>query len=645
MLNQRRVVVDFVSPQINNGEFFIKRVVNEIVNVGAHVLADGHDVIGASVLYKNERDSKWKEVRMQPTFNDEWQASFIVEKQGFYTYKVEGWVDYALNWQHGIERKIDDNQHVNSELLEGVEFLKSIAKKATKTEKEYLDNLSKLFADSKTYKEAIKEAVNDKLHNIFLKYPAKVLANTSKDYKVYVDRLKARFSTWYEFFPRSASENKSVHGTFKDCERLLPRVANMGFDVLYLPPIHPIGEVNRKGKNNTTNAQEGDVGSTWGIGSKLGGHKDIHPELGSLNDFKTLVKNAKKHGVEVAMDYALQAAPDHPWVKEHPEWFKWRPDGTVQYAENPPKKYQDILPIYWESKDYKALWNECLDTLLYWIDCGINIFRVDNPHTKPFYFWNWIISEVKQKHPDVIFLAEAFTAPKIMARLAKEGYTQSYTYFTWRNSKHDFIEYMNELTQSELKEFMQPNFWPNTPDINPYHLQGANDSKFIQRYVLAATLSSSIGIYGPVFEHMISDSLPGREEYLNSEKFQISHYDWSKENKLTTIITKINSIRNENTALQQTNNIKFCHIENDNLLAFYKWDEDKSNELLIIISLDPYYAQQGSVQLPLHDLGIHQGHQIQVQDLVTGSSYNWFNEWNFIELHPTLPFHIFKINK
>ncbi|MBT8394108.1 MAG: alpha-1,4-glucan--maltose-1-phosphate maltosyltransferase [Flavobacteriaceae bacterium] len=645
MLNQKRVVIDFVSPQINNGEFFIKRVVNEVVNVDAHILADGHDVLGASVLYKNEKDSKWNEERMHLVVNDEWKASFVVEKQGFYTYKVEGWVDYALNWQHGIERKIDDNQHVNSELLEGIEFLKTISKKANKTEKEHLLRLIKLFEDSENYDEAIKEAVSEKLHNIFLKYPAKILANTSKEYKVYVDRLKARFSTWYEFFPRSASENEGVHGTFKDCERLLPRITKMGFDIVYLPPIHPIGEVNRKGKNNTTEAFEGDVGSTWGIGSKHGGHKDIHPQLGSLKDFKTLIRKAKDEGLEIAMDYALQAAPDHPWVKEHPEWFKWRPDGTVQYAENPPKKYQDILPIYWESKDYKNLWKECLDTLLYWIDCGINIFRVDNPHTKPFYFWNWIISEVKQKHPDVIFLAEAFTTPKVMARLAKEGYTQSYTYFTWRNSKHEFIEYMNELTQSELKEFMQPNFWPNTPDINPYHLQGANDSKFIQRYVLAATLSSSIGIYGPVFEQMISDSLPGREEYLNSEKFQICHYDWSLENKLTTIIAKINSIRRQNTALQQTNNIKFCHIENDNLMAFYKWDQDKANELLIIVSLDPYYAQQGTVQIPLYDLGVQQGHQIQVQDLVTGSSYNWFNEWNFIELHPTLPFHIFKINK
>ncbi len=645
MLNQKRVVIDFVSPKINNGEFFIKRVVNEIINVDAHVIADGHDVIAASVLYKHESASKWQEVRMQPTFNNEWKAALTVEKQGFYTYKVEGWVDYALNWQHGIERKIDDHQQVNSELLEGIAFLKDISKKAIESEKEYLDHLAKIFSDKKKYDESIKEAVSEKLHQIFLKYPAKILANTSDDYKVYVDRLKARFSTWYEFFPRSASEVEGRHGTFKDCERLLPRIANMGFDIVYLPPIHPIGEVNRKGKNNTTTALEGDVGSTWGIGSKFGGHKDIHPQLGSLKDFKSLIKKANDNGLEIAMDFALQAAPDHPWVKEHPEWFKWRPDGTVQYAENPPKKYQDILPIYWESKDFKNLWNECLDTLLYWIDCGIKVFRVDNPHTKPFYFWNWIISEVKQKHPDVIFLAEAFTAPKIMARLAKEGYTQSYTYFTWRNSKHEFIEYMNELTQTELKEYMQPNFWPNTPDINPYHLQGANDSKFIQRYVLAATLSSSIGIYGPVFEQMLSDALPGREEYLNSEKFQISHYDWFKENKLTLIISKINQIRRQNQALQQTNNIKFCHIENNNLLAFYKWNQDRSNELLIIISLDPYYAQQGSVQVPLNDLGIHQGHQLQVYDLVTGSSYNWFNEWNFIELHPTLPFHIFKINK
>jgi starch synthase (maltosyl-transferring) len=345
------------------------------------------------------------------------------------------------------------------------------------------------------------------------------------------------------------------------------------------------------------------------------------------------------------MDYALQAAPDHPWVKEHPDWFKWRPDGTVQYAENPPKKYQDILPIYWESKDYKNLWKECLDILIYWIDCGIKVFRVDNPHTKPYYFWNWIIAEVKKQHPDVLFLAEAFTKPKVMQQLAKQGYTQSYTYFTWRNNKQELIEYMTELTQSEQREYMRPNFWPNTPDINPYHLQGANESKYLQRYVLAATLSSNIGIYGPVFEQQIDDAIPGKEEYYMSEKFEVKHYNWDVQNKLTSIISKVNAIRHQHEALQQTNNIKFCHVENDNLLAFYKWNDSKTDELLIIISLEQYYAQQGTVQLPLQDLGIHSGQQITVNDLVTGSSYNWHNEWNFIELHPTLPFHIFKINK
>jgi starch synthase (maltosyl-transferring) len=645
MQDQRRVVIDYVSPSVNGGDFYIKRVVNEIVHIKAHILADGHDVLAASVLYKHENEKKWRETRIHLVVNNEWEGSFSVEKQGFYSYKVEAWVDYALNWQHGIERKINDNQHVKSELLEGIAYLNEVCEKALHNDQLYLDHLKNIFANETNYDEAIREATSDRLHHIFSGIPQKILANTSKEFRVYVDRKKARFSTWYEFFPRSASQQPGVHGTFKDCERLLPRVAKMGFDILYLPPIHPIGEVNRKGKNNTTTTVEGDVGSTWGVGSRFGGHKAIHPELGSLDDFKSLIQKAKEQHIEIAMDYALQAAPDHPWVKEHPKWFKWRPDGTVQYAENPPKKYQDILPIYWESEDYKALWGECLDVLMYWIDCGIHVFRVDNPHTKPFYFWNWIISNVKAKHPDVIFLAEAFTAPKIMAQLAKQGYTQSYTYFTWRNNKHELIEYVEELTKSELSEYMQPNFWPNTPDINPMHLQGANESKHIQRYVLAATLSSSIGLYGPVFEYMLSEALLGREEYLNSEKFQITHYDWNIENKLITVITKINQIRHQNEALQQTNNIKFCYIENNNLLAFYKWNDSKTNELLIIISLDAFNSQQGTLQLPLNELGISADRKIEVKDLITNSSYNWAGEWNFVELHPTLPFHIFKINK
>jgi len=645
MQNQKRVVIEAVAPQINCGAHYIKRVINEIVDIEANVFGDGHDVIAVSVLYKHEKAKTWSETRMQHLGNDEWKAAFMVDKQGFYDYKVQAWVDEGLNWQHGTTRKIEDHQHVKSELFEGAALIKPILKKVTKEDRAYLQYCMDAFIDAAHYEKAIQEVKSERLNHLFLKYPEKLHANESKALQVYVDRKKARFSTWYEFFPRSASEEKGVHGTFKDCERLLPRIQNMGFDVLYFPPIHPIGEVNRKGKNNTTEAQEGDVGSAWGIGSKYGGHKALHPELGTKADFKQLIKKAKEYNIEIAMDYALQAAPDHPWVKTHPDWFKWRPDGTVQYAENPPKKYQDILPIYWESKDYKALWDECLDTMLYWIECGVNVFRVDNPHTKPYYFWNWLISEVKKKHPDVIFLAEAFTRPKVMQRLAKEGYTQSYSYFTWRNTKKEFIDYVTELTQTEQREYMQPNFWPNTPDINPYHLQGGTEAKYLQRYALAATLSSSIGIYGPVFEQMIDRAIPGKEEYYMSEKFQLCDYDWFKETKVTMLISRINQIRHEHEALQQTNNIKFCPIQNENIIAFYKWNDDRSNELLIIISLDQYYPQQGHVQLPLQALGVHQGHRVQVSDLITGSSYNWHDEWNYVELHPTLPFHIFKINK
>ena len=645
MKNQKRVVIENITPQINNGDFYIKRVVNEIVSFSADVLVDGHDVIAASVLYKNEKAKTWQEVRMNSHPNNGWSASFTVVKQGFYEYKIAGWVDYALNWQHGIERKIDDNQHVSSELLEGVEYLKKCVVKATTAEKKYLKHLIEIFADSNSYKEAVEEAISSKLHTIFFNYPEKKLVNDSKVFQIYVDRLKARFSTWYEFFPRSASEKEDVHGTFKDCEKLLPRISNMGFDTLYFPPVHPIGEVNRKGKNNTTEALEGDVGSCWGIGSKDGGHKAIHPQLGNIKDFKSLIKKASELNIEIAMDYALQAAPDHPWVNEHPDWFKWRPDGTVQYAENPPKKYQDILPIYWESKDFKKLWDECLDTFYYWIDCGIKVFRVDNPHTKPYYFWNWVISEVKAKHPDVLFLAEAFTMPKVMQQLAKQGFSQSYTYFTWRNNKHELMEYVEELTKTSQREYMRPNFWTNTPDINPFHLQGANESKYLQRYALAGTLSSNLGIYGPVFEQMISEPIIGKEEYLNSEKFQICNYNWEEENKLTRTIAKINSIRNQNEALQQTNNIRFCAINNEHLIAFYKWNDAKTNEVLVIINLDEHHSQQGMLQLPMSELGIHNGHHVRVTDLITDNTYNWYDEWNFIELHTSLPFHIFTISK
>ena len=647
MQNQRRVIVENVLPHLDNGEFFIKRIIGQKVYVTADVLADGHDVIEAAVQYKHEKDKKWSESRMTSIGNDAFAGEFSVQKQGFYQYRVEAWVDYALNWQHGIERKIADNQQVQSELLEGAEYyIKPIVSKVSADDKKYLQELIKIFSDKKQYDKAIAEAISHKLHHIFKENPTKILANQSKELQVYVDRKKAAFSTWYEFFPRSASRELGKHGTFKDCEKILPRIAKMGFDTLYFPPIHPIGEVNRKGKNNATVAQEGDVGSPWGIGSQYGGHKSIHPELGSLQDFKNLIKEAKKYDIEIAMDFALQAAPDHPWVKEHPNWFKWRPDGTVQYAENPPKKYQDILPIYFETEDWKNLWNELLSSAMYWVEeCGIRIFRVDNPHTKPFYFWGWLISEIKKKYPDVLFLAEAFTRPKIMHELAKQGFSQSYTYYTWRNGKEELQEYLNELTKTEQREFFRPNFWPNTPDINPYPLQGANESMFLQKYFLAATLSSSIGIYGPVYEFMISDAVPGKEEYNNSEKYQTINWDWEYENKMIMLISRINQIRKEQPALQQTNNITFCDTDNQQIMAYYKYDDNKQNELLMIASLDPYYAKQAWVKLPLQSLGLHQGQPIRVTDLITGNSYIWNKEWNFVELHPSLPFHLFKIDK
>ncbi|MGB5393466.1 MAG: alpha-1,4-glucan--maltose-1-phosphate maltosyltransferase [Lutimonas sp.] len=641
MKRQNRVVIERVSPQINCGEFFIKRIPGQKVEIWADVLVDGHDLIGASVLYKHECNSNWEEVRMRPDHNDAWTASFIVNEQGFYVYKVQGWVDHGLNWRHGIIRKLDDHQHVKSELLEGARLLELLVEKVRGDDKNYIQYLIDIFKDEQRYETSIYEVRGERIGQILFKHPDKHLANESIELKVFVDRKKALFSTWYEFFPRSASSVEGKHGTFKDCEKLLPRISKMGFDTLYFPPIHPIGEVNRKGKNNTTNALEGDVGSCWGIGSKFGGHKDIHPELGTLSDFKDLIKKAQENGLEVAMDYALQAAPDHPWVKSNPEWFKWRPDGTVQYAENPPKKYQDILPIYFESDKYTELWDACLEILLFWIDCGIRIFRVDNPHTKPFYFWNWIITEVQKKYPDAIFLAEAFTKPKVMQQLAKQGFTQSYTYFTWRDNKHEITTYLEELTKSESAEYMRPNFWPNTPDINPMHLQKANESKHIQRYVLAATLSSSIGIYGPVFEYMQSDALPGREEYLHSEKFEFKKHNWKKQNYLIDVITKINHIRNKHEALQQTNNLRFCQIHNDNLIAFYKFNEDKTDQLLIVINLDMHHSQQGYVQLPMQEMNGNL--PLMVKDLFTGYEYEWFDEWNFVQLHPNLPFHIFKL--
>lgn len=638
---QNRTVIHNVKPQLDNGKYFIKRVVGQEVSVSAEVLADGHDIMAAALNFKHESEKKWQEVRMKFHSDEYVTANFTVELQGFYTYRVESWVDYALNWQHGTGRKIRDNQIVKSELLEGAQFCETILKKTTKEEQSFLKVAIDAFKNEKKYDLAVEIALSKELYDIFYKYPTKILANYSEEYKVFVERKKALFSTWYEFFPRSSSPIAGKHGTFKDCEKLLPRIAEMGFDVLYFPPIHPIGEVNRKGKNNATQAEKTDVGSPWGIGSQQGGHKSIHPELGSLADLKKLAKKAKELDIEIALDLALQAAPDHPYVKSNPQWFKWRPDGTVQYAENPPKKYQDIQPFYFETEDWKNLWNEFLDVVLYWIkEVGVTIFRVDNPHTKPFYFWGWLITEVQKKYPDTIFLAEAFTRPMVMHELAKQGFTQSYTYFTWRNSKHELTQYVEDMTKSEQKEFFRPNFWPNTPDILPFHLQTDNEAIYLLKYFLAATLSSNTGIYGPVFEFMIHDALPGKEEYKDSEKYEVRYWNWTHTNKLMHIITRINAIRKEQTSLQQTNNVVFCQTDNDQIMAYYKYSDDKWNQTLMICNMDPQYSKHGHVRLPIEQIG---NNPVRVVDLITGNSYWWDKEWNFVELHPHLPFHLFKL--
>lgn len=645
MQKQERVVIENVNPQLQCGEFYIKRVVGETVTVYADILPDGHDVIQAEILCRHENDKTFSEVRMQHQGQDVYFGIFKVEKQGLYEYQVRAWVDHALNWQHGIEAKLKDGQHVKSELLDGVQYLKFLSRKVNVKQKDKIKDWITSFNEDSQYEKAVTVATSEELHRLFVQYPQRLFANSSKKLQVYVDRKKANFSTWYEFFPRSSAEEPGKHGTFKDCERLLPRIAKMGFDTLYFPPIHPIGEKNRKGKNNTVNAQEGDSGVPWAIGSRLGGHKDIHPELGTEKDFKALVKKAKAQGIEIAMDIAFQAAPDHPYIEEHPEWFRKRPDGTIQYAENPPKKYQDIVNFYFETKNYKELWEELLSIVQHWVDCGVSVFRVDNPHTKPYYFWGWLIAQIKKNHPDVLFLAEAFSRPKVMQQLAKQGFSQSYTYFTWREGKHEIMQYLVELTQTKMKEYYRPNFWPNTPDINPYHLQGANEAMHLIRYALAATLSGNIGIYGPVFEYMVTEPLPNKEEYKDCEKYEVRHWDWTIENKLTHLISRINQIRKDHESLQQTNNIRFCHIENDYLIAFYKWNDDKTDETLMVVSLDSHNNQQGHVQLPLGEMGIGNGQNIMVRDMVTGNEFRWGNEWNYVELNPNLPFHIFHINK
>lgn len=636
---QARVIIENVQPQVDAGLYPAKFTTGDFVKVSADIFGDGHDHIRGQVLYRKETSESWSTLEMKPQWNDSWAASFHVTEKGFYFFTIRAWVDHFETWYDGFIKKAKAAVDVHVELMEGAAYLRKIGKGDP-----YFQKLADSLVDKDKYIESIEKILSPTFGKIVHEHPL-IDHETlyEKELKLIVESKKANFSSWYELFPRSASL-QGKHGNFKDVIRLLPRVASMGFDVLYLPPIHPIGKVNRKGKNNNVNAQPGEPGSPWAIGSDEGGHKSIHPELGSLADFRKLIAEAKKFDIDIAMDIAFQCAPDHPYVKENPQWFRQRPDGTIQYAENPPKKYQDIYPFNFESEDWKKLWEELRSVFEFWIEQGVKVFRVDNPHTKPIRFWQWLIADVNRKHEDIIFLSEAFTRPRIMASLAKVGFTQSYTYFTWRVTKEEITEYVNELVRGPSRFYFRPNFWPNTPDILPFHLQHQGENIFIIRLALAATLSSSYGIYGPAYEFYDNQPVQGREEYLDSEKYEIKKHDWKKTNRMTDIITLVNKARKMHPALQSTWNLEFCTIHEPNLLAYVKATEDLADAFLVVVNLDPNQRHSGFVQLPREKLKLGDRINIKLHDLLTDEHYTWTQEWNYVELDPfKMPFHIFKL--
>lgn len=649
---RRRVIIEGVTPEIDDGRYPAKRAAGETVVVGADIFTDGADCVTAELCFRPRSGRAWKRVPMNQLQNDRWEGEFTVGEPGGYEFTVEAWVDHFETWRRGLKKKIDAGQEVSLELRMGAGMVEKAASRASKKDAGRLMELALVMTRGEAGV-AETAAQSGELGMLMRRYPDKEFAvQYGRVLEVRVDQKKAVFSTWYELFPRSWAEKPGRHGTFQESKRLLPLIARMGFDVVYLPPVHPIGTTKRKGRNNSLIAGPDDPGSCWAIGSVDGGHKSVHPELGTIKDFEEFVREAGKHGISIALDIAFQCSPDHPYVKEHPRWFKWRPDGTVQFAENPPKKYEDILPLDFETEDWENLWIELKSVMLFWMKKGVRIFRVDNPHTKAFLFWDWAISEIQKEYPDAVFLAEAFTRPKVMARLAKGGFNQSYTYFTWRNTKADLQEYLTELTTTEVKEYMRPNFWPNTPDILHEELQTGRRSTFITRMALAATLSSNYGMYGPAYE--LCEHVPvrqGKEEYLDSEKYEIKQWDMDRPGNIRAEITAVNRIRRENPALQQTVNIEFLRVdagegrEHDMLMGYVKHSADDSNIILTVVNLDPQNTHAGWLRFPLEKFELPHTHHFRVEDLLSSRTYEWDGEWNYIELNPDhMPVHIFKVN-
>jgi starch synthase (maltosyl-transferring) len=638
-----RVVIEHVSPEIDAGRFPIKRVPGERVVVEADVFADGHDELACLLLHRPAGRADWQEAPMRLLVNDHWRGELRVGDLGCHLYTLEAWVDRFHTWARDLLRRLDAGQDVAVEIQVGAALVAEAAGRARGEDAQALLDAARALAGGGP--EGERTALSPALAELMARHPDRTDATRyRRELEVLVDPERARFSAWYELFPRSASPAPGRHGTFQDVEARLPYLARMGFDVLYMPPIHPIGRTFRKGRNNSVHAEPGDPGSPWAIGGPEGGHTSVHPELGTLDDFRRLVRTARRRGIEIALDIAFQASPDHPYVREHPEWFRKRPDGTIQYAENPPKKYQDIYPFDFDCDDWQGLWQELRDVLLFWVEQGVRIFRVDNPHTKPFAFWEWAIREVRDRRPDAIFLSEAFTRPRVMERLAKLGFDQSYTYFAWRNEALELRQYFTELTRTEVREYLRPSLWTNTQDILTELLQDGGRSASALRFVLAATLGASYGIFGPSFELVeVTPLQRGREDYLDSEKYAVRHWDLDRPGSLRPLITRVNRIRRQHRALQQDRTLRFLPTDNDHLLAYAKTSDDGADTIAVVVNLDPRDRQSGWVELPVEPRAGQPTYQ--VDDLLNDGRFTWrAGAWNYVELDPAAtPAHILRV--
>ena len=642
-------IIENIQPTVNGGKYPLKREVGDTLTVTATVFRDGHDISVVSLKYREKfSNAPWQTVEMKSMNSglDLWQGNFPLEKNCRYQYTIEGFTDVYKSWLSNSIKKYDAGQDITSELLEGQNLLVNTL--SSIEDKDYLEPILNQIKSADNQQQKFELFLAPELATFMRAHaPHDDVTAYEPFLEVVVDRVRARYAAWYEFFPRSQGTIPGQSATFADCKARLPEIKAMGFDVVYLPPIHPIGSTNRKGKNNSVTCEPGEPGSPYAIGSHEGGHMAIEPQLGTFDDFADFEQACRQLDMEIALDFAINCSPDHPYVKEHPEWFFKRPDGTIKYAENPPKTYEDIYPLnfYAPNGAWKELWEEMKNVLLFWIERGVRIFRVDNPHTKPMPFWEWLINDLQQQYPDLIFLSEAFTRPPVLKMLAKVGFTQSYTYFTWRNFKHELTEYLTELTQSEAKEYLRGNFFANTPDILPYILQEAGRPAFITRFALAATLSSVYGIYSG-FELCESEAVPNKEEYFNSEKYEIKIRDWNCPGNIKELITKVNQIRRDNPALHYYKNLRFYRADNDNVLFYGKTSPDKKNVILVAVNLDPYHYQETGIYIPIWEFDIEHHETYQLHNLITGERMFCQGEHVFIRLDPhTAPVHIYELTK